>query len=617
MQLYRLPLIRLIAALAVGLVIITAYLGSRQYFKANRAKSNVTRQYFDIRQHANLVSVEMLSGNQSQEIFCLRGDRFSLKVGIKNMSPFVLTSSSETRSINQPVNLAFRLHHPNSQDFYFESERTFFDQPLWPGSAEKPSNSKFTISIPCPAGKEPARLRLGLVQEAVGWQFEYSSQSWVEANLIPTDPVNFDNIPLENLTDAQRLIRRSPFGRINTEPDFVTATAIARGVFGLTMGYVNHGGTQYLVNNAGSQYPQIWLRDFASFQRALIALGWRISEGEGHWLDLFFASQYPDGQMPDWVIPSPQGLRHQNGKNDVQSDQELWAVIVAGEALARRIVDESWLNERVRGVGRREHLVAALEWSLNNRFDPKLGCLWSGHVADWGDVGLKGTSEATSTKLKSGYPRVCGTFLQALLVMALDSAYLHAGIQTVKVNGNLTDLMALKSKLVDFVRKSLWNSEGGFFKIHQHVDSFSHPFDEDFIFALGANLLAIQSGVADRTHIEKIISKILELQKSNELRTVGYVLIPPYPAGTYENPIMDQEFEYQNGADWDWFGIRAAAIIRQIDQTHSQQKLIEIARKITEQGTFYEWNPRGGVLPSSGMHFRTGAAEWLALSNRN
>jgi hypothetical protein len=147
--------------------------------------------------------------------------------------------------------------------------------------------------------------------------------------------------------------------------------------------------------------------------------------------------------------------------------------------------------------------------------------------------------------------------------------------------------------------------------IHQHIDEFQHAFDEAAIFALGGNLWAIDGAIADERQARSLLAKIIELQKKMQLPTVGFVLMPPYPANTFENPIMDQEFEYQNGGDWDWYGIRAAAMIGHINPVLSKEKLREIAEKIVSQGTFYEWNPQSGS-PVSGEHFRGGAAEWLS-----
>jgi hypothetical protein len=80
---------------------------------------------------------------------------------------------------------------------------------------------------------------------------------------------------------------------------------------------------------------------------------------------------------------------------------------------------------------------------------------------------------------------------------------------------------------------------------------------------------------------------------------------------------LDEEYEYQNGGDWDWFGIRAASLLHQLDPDVSNKKMAEIAAKISYQGTFYEWNKRGIEPPQTGKHFRAGAAEWLAMIGRN
>jgi hypothetical protein len=142
----------------------------------------------------------------------------------------------------------------------------------------------------------------------------------------------------------------------------------------------------------------------------------------------------------------------------------------------------------------------------------------------------------------------------------------------------------------------LWQPKKGFYKIHTHLNSLKHEFAEEDIFALGGNTEAILSGLADEGQNRRIIKIALERQKSFKVTTISGSLLPPYPQSTFKHHLLDDPFEYQNGAQWDWFGGKLIyAMFNHGFSRLAREKLAQIIAKNVKNRGFFEWDTRDGI----------------------
>ena len=83
------------------------------------------------------------------------------------------------------------------------------------------------------------------------------------------------------------------------------------------------------------------------------------------------------------------------------------------------------------------------------------------------------------------------------------------------------------------------------------LDDLTHEFDEDDMFAMGGNTQVILSGLADEEKSGQIIQEALKRQEEFQISTISGTLLPPYPKNLFNHPLLDDPYEYQNGAQWD------------------------------------------------------------------
>ena len=147
--------------------------------------------------------------------------------------------------------------------------------------------------------------------------------------------------------------------------------------------------------NAGTHYPQVWIRDLNTF--IAVAL-----EANPHGvlrdaLLTFFKFQGPEGDIVDGYRPFDPNLKEkpyrvtplapglQSHKNTVEVDQET-SLVQAVYKYVTVTGDRSILDEQIDGRSVRDRLGFAMQYLLNERFDKQHGLIWSGTRADWGDV---------------------------------------------------------------------------------------------------------------------------------------------------------------------------------------------------------------------------------------
>jgi hypothetical protein len=352
---------------------------------------------------------------------------------------------------------------------------------------------------------------------------------------------------------------------------------------------------------AGSAYPQIWLRD----ANTIIPASRYFYEIPNlrSWLIEHLAAQKDDGSLEDWL-----DSRGKTDKNTTETDQETSAVQAAGQI--SRILGDVWLDEKTNGEAVLSRLEKAMFYVLDHRFDLQHGLITGAHTADWGDVDIEHADQSAIYADERTH-WTCDIYDQSMFYEAAKSL---AGMFDGR--GLEEKARLWEEKAGDIQRNAdrwLWQEDKGFYRVHIHLDSLRHDFDEDDMFAMGGNAEAIVSGLASEEKCRRIIESALARQKSFGISTIGGTLLPPYPKKFFQHPMMDDPFEYQNGGQWDWFGGRIVyAMFEHGFSRQAREKLLEIAKKNMANRGLYEWNSPDGT--GRGSAFYSGSAGSLAMA---
>jgi hypothetical protein len=345
----------------------------------------------------------------------------------------------------------------------------------------------------------------------------------------------------------------------------------------------------------GTDYPQIWLRDANTILWAS-----RYFYGQDFlcsWLEEHLAHQKQEGSLEDWI--DSQG---KTDKNTTETDQETSAVQAAFQI--HGLLGPRWLEKPIDGIRIIDRLDQALEFVWATRRDPEISLITGAHTADWGDVDLvDGDQKAIYVDDRTHW--TADIYDQSMFYEAcLNIAAMWDDLG----NKNRRDYWEDTAKTVkDCTDKWLWQEDKGFYKIHIHLDSLRHGFDEEDMFAMGGNTTAILSGLADEAQTRSIILEALKRQEDHNLSTISGTLLPPYPKNIFKHPLLDDPFEYQNGAQWDWFGARLVyAMFQHGFSRLAKQKWQEIIHKNVENRGFFEWDNKEGV--GLGSDFFAGSA---------
>lgn len=353
--------------------------------------------------------------------------------------------------------------------------------------------------------------------------------------------------------------------------------------------------------SAGSAYPEIWIRDAATIIPAAryYSPAGDILSG----LEEILSFQDRDGGLPDWI-----DSRGRSDKNTTETDQEASAVLAAAQAVA--ICGPDWLKKPVGGRSVLDRLDAALAFVLEHRFDGGRGLVMGAHTIDWGDVGLKDAGR-TAVYVDSDTRWTCDIYDQSMFYGA---AAALSGMLRADGRRERADFWMKRAEAVrEAADRLLWQEDRGFYRVHIHLDSLVHPFDEDDMFALGGNTQAIVSGLAGEQKARRIIRTALDRQDEFRMPTIGATLLPPYPKDTFRHPMVDEPFEYQNGGQWDWFAGRLVrAMFDHGFSAAAKDKLLQIARVNIAAGGLHEWTAPDGSGRGSAAF--AGSAGSLALA---
>jgi hypothetical protein len=351
----------------------------------------------------------------------------------------------------------------------------------------------------------------------------------------------------------------------------------------------------------GSDYHQIWLRDANTIIPAS-----RYFYSEQYltsWLEEHLFLQEESGSLEDWF-----DSEGNTDKNTTETDQEASAVQSAYQVY--QLLGKNWLTREINGKQIIERLDSALDFVLHNRLVEEYGLLKGAHTADWGDVDIVDSDEKavyiddrTHWTLdiydQSMFFQACRQLAEMWEVLG-EKQIAQKWIQTAHSIGSAAD-------------KWLWNDSKGFYRVHIHLDDFKHAFEEDDLFAMGGNIQAILSGLAEPAKAKRIIDSALERQKALGVSTISGTLLPPYPENTFIHPLLDEPFEYQNGAQWDWFGARLVYVMFENGSSlTAREKMIEIIQKNLSNLGFFEWDDLNGT--GRGSDYFSGSAGMMSLA---
>lgn len=458
----------------------------------------------------------------------------------------------------------------------FDNARTTLPRTVLPGEA-----ISVTAKVKAPLRMGTYRLEFDLLREGLAWFKELGNPTFVVPLQVEERPwVGETRIEssVPEYMELQKLIR------LTLENDVVEF----QGRTGMIRAFT-----------AGAGYPQVWLRDSATIipaSRFFYPEDFLVS-----WLEEHLAFQKADGSLEDWI--DAQG---RSDKNTVETDQEASAVHSGYQVFLLR--GKEWIEKKVEGESVIGRLEKAIEFLFQKRFDRERGLITGAHTADWGDV----DPEDVDQKAIYVDDRTRWTADIYDQSMGYESCLELAAMLTALGIKEKADSWARKAAaLQEATDRYLWQEDKGFYRVHVHLDPFPHDFDEDAMFAMGGNAQALISGLAGPVKAARIIHAALEKQGQYRISSISGSLLPPYPAGFFRHPAMDEPYEYQNGGQWDWFGGRLVlAMFENGFSSRAGEKLVEIIRKNIMNGGLFEWDTKEGA--GRGSDYYAGSAGSLA-----
>jgi len=492
--------------------------------------------------------------------------------------------------MEHPCLLSYHLLDKDGQLIQYDNRRFILAKDTLPGK-----KIELTIDIKSPLQKGQYILEFDLLREGLSWFKDYGSKTrkltlfvldrlWIEDEMEWTlDYGTFTKFSsnVEEFNTLYRLIRST---LAQCEVDFDGRTG---NVYGFS---------------AGTEYPQIWSRDANSILPVS-----KFFYGQHYltsWIEEHLAYQKANGSLEDWI--NTQG---NSEKNTTATDQE--ASIVQSASQVFELIGTKWLQKKIDGQNIISRLDKALMYVLQNRFDKKMGLITGAHTADWGDVDMVDENDM-AVDVGANTHWTADIYDQSMFCLA--------AVQLAKMYRELDQEIRASfwRKFADSIKKNantrLWQEEKGFYKIHVHLDSLKHDFDEHDMFALGGNITAALAKIADERQRTKIINVALERQNIYEVSTISGTLLPPYPPNIFKHPLLDSAFEYQNGAQWDWFG--GKLVYTMFSSGFSQkaaEKLLEIISKDTANRGFFEWDDQKGRGKGSDLFCASAGSLGLAL----
>ncbi len=361
--------------------------------------------------------------------------------------------------------------------------------------------------------------------------------------------------------------------------------------------------------NAGSGYPDVWIRDMNTFIE--VALEVNPPQRFRRALLIFCKLQGDDGNIVDGYYESAESAKEGSDsssvaglnpyKNTVETDQESSLV----QAVYKYITvthDEAILNEPIGGVAVRERLARAMQFVLTERFDPEHGLVWGGSTIDWGDIEPGGP---VGSWLNANTHRALSIYDNAMLVIALNDYLKLPGVSA----SESRHWKIVRDALKQNIRKYLWDAKNRKFIPHVYLNGSPFPkdFDENAIYYHGGTAVAIEAGLLSRREVLHALERMEEDVRLSGAPSIGLTVYPPYPKGYFQNPAVANPYTYQNAGDWCWFGGR---MIQQLVAygyvTEAYRDLQPMTDRVVRIGDFNEWWSRDNQ-PSGSGNFRGSA----------
>lgn len=504
-------------------------------------------------------------------------DRLEIEQGNAVVIPLTLVNKGSlawSSDPPNPVHFSWHLLDGDGKTLVFDNPRTAFPQPV-------NSGQDTTLSVSLGADQFPGlgqyRLEFDLVHEGQTWFAEKGSP-------VLTLPVTIVPIKTIALDDAQ-------LGNPEISALKVAAAPEMAQLWRLIQNTLTHSHQEFTVGEhryqgfvAGGGYPQLWARDSAT---AVHGSRWFFPQPAlRDWVELLLTHQNPDGSIPDWV-----NARDQMDKNTVETDQETSLVIGAGH-YGQITGDLAWLANPVSGEPLLSRLNRALDYVWQQRRDPASGLLTGAHTIDWGDVEL---GECTQEAIYSGPSSLWTIDLydQAMFVLATRRL---ADLQQAAGQTEAAQTWRQRAdQVAEQTRSRFWQPERGYFRMHRHLSAHDHPFDEDALFPMGGNAVAIEAGIATPEMAKRIFATARQRQTEYGLSTISGVLLPPYADDVYCHPSVNKAWHYQNGGQWDWFGARLVLAMYEAGYSDAATAALrQIAQKNVSHLGLNEWDDRAG-----------------------
>jgi len=501
----------------------------------------------------------------------LEGGTAGLELRVKNLGKKEWSSQDRYPSL-----LSYHLLDKTGEPLRYDNARTVLPRTVRPGE-----EISLSVRIKAPLEKGEYRLEFDLLREGLAWFKDSGSPTLVMPLRVEERSSDGETTMESNIPEFKELLKLI---RVSLETDAVEFEGRTGPIKGFT---------------AGAGYPQVWLRDAATIipaSRFFYPETYLVS-----WLEEHLAFQKPDGGLEDWVDAGGR-----SDKNTVETDQEASAVHAAYQVF--RLRGKEWLDKKLGGVAVIDRLERAVEFPFQSRFNRERGLITGAHTADWGDVDPEDADQrAIYVDEKTRW--TADIYDQSMVYEACrELAVMCAALGLEK---KADTWLRKAAALRDAANRNLWQEDKGFYRVHVHLDPFPHDIDEDGMFAMGGNAQAILSGLAERRKADRIIQTALDRQGEFRVSTISGSLLPPYPAGFFKHPGMDEPYEYQNGGQWDWFGGRLLlAMFENGWSALARDKLIEIVRKDIRNGGLFEWDSREGA--GRGSDFYAGSAGSLA-----
>lgn len=510
---------------------------------------------------------------EKKDYVSFEGERVHILLQIKNRGK--ASWSSEEKN---PCFLSYHILDKEGKIILYDNRRYSLPRKIIPAQSVD-----MAVTIRSPLGKGKYILEFDIVREGIAWFKDYGSKTSEITLLVKERKWKEDESDLtldygkytkfySSIPELNNILKLIRITLHQNEVEFKGRTGEIRGF------------------SPGTNYPQIWLRDANTIIPA--SRYYYDKTFLQTWLEEHLAFQNENGSLVDWI--NSRGI---SDKNTTETDQEASAVQAAFQVF--EILGPSWLEKQINNEKIIDKLEKALEFVLRNRLNREYGLLSGAHTADWGDVDMVDEDQqAIYVDEKTHWTADIydqSMFYQACVNLA-----------------RMFESLGKKKKASYWLKKSditkkntnkfLWNKDKGFYRIHIHLDSLLHDFDEEEIFAMGGNTTAMTSGLAEEEKCKQIIRAALKRQKSFKISTVSGTLLPPYPKNFFKHPLVDDPYEYQNGGQWDWFGGKLIYVMFEHGYSRlATEKLMEIVRKNLENRSFFEWDNREGIGQGSDL----------------